>query len=98
MRMSSATGAARVLTITGIFDLGSKGANQRNTYVALRTAQALPGLVGGVTDHRPDGRRHLCRRNHRAGDPAATGVEADSWIKTNAQFFTAVSAQESPTP
>jgi len=26
---------------------------------------------------------------------AATGVEADSWIKTNAQFFTAVNAQQS---
>ena len=47
--VSAASGASRVLTITGIFDLGSKSANERNTYAALRTAQALSGLIGGVT-------------------------------------------------
>jgi lipoprotein-releasing system permease protein len=48
--VSAASGASRVLTITGIFDLGSKSANERNTYTALRTAQALSGLIGGVTE------------------------------------------------
>jgi len=47
--VSSGTGATRILTISGIFDLGNKGANQRSTFVALRTAQALANLVGGVT-------------------------------------------------
>src|SRR5689334_14047997 len=46
--IAAASGISRVLTITGIFDLGSKGANQRSTFVSLRTAQALLGLVGGV--------------------------------------------------
>jgi lipoprotein-releasing system permease protein len=49
INVSSAAGVSRVLTIAGIFDLGSKGANQRSTFVALRTAQALLNLVGGVT-------------------------------------------------
>ena len=40
---------APTLTITGIVDLGNKGVNQRNTYVALHTAQALLGLIGGVS-------------------------------------------------
>ena len=33
-------------------------------------------------------------RRSRRRSQAATGVEADSWIKTNAQFFTAVNAQQ----
>jgi lipoprotein-releasing system permease protein len=88
------TGATRTLTITGILDFGNKGANQRNTYVALRTAQALANLVGGVTtiDITVDD-IYAADRIANAIE-AATGVEADSWIKTNAQFFTAVQAQQ----
>ena len=94
LRVSSAGGSDNTLTITGIFDLGNKGANQRNTYVALHTAQSLLGLAGGVSSHRCDGARRLRGREHRAAIISrTTGVEADSWIKTNAQFFTAVSAQ-----
>jgi lipoprotein-releasing system permease protein len=93
INVSAANGASRVLTITGIFDLGNKGANQRSTFVALRTAQALSNLVGGVTTI------DLTVTDVYAADTvaqsvqAATGVEADSWIKTNAQFFTAIKAQ-----
>lgn len=86
-------GPSRTLTITGIFDLGSKGPNQRNTYVALRTAQALANLVGGVTTVDVTVRDIYAADGIATAVEAATGVEADSWIKTNAQFFTAVKAQ-----
>ncbi len=92
--VSAANGASRVLTITGIFDLGSKGANQRSTFVALRTAQALGKLVGGVTTIDLTVAGHLCSRDARAGNSSRNPVQADSWIKTNAQFFTAVQAQK----
>ena len=49
LNVQAATGANRVLTITGLVDLGNKGVNQRTTYVALRTAQSLLGMIGGVT-------------------------------------------------
>jgi lipoprotein-releasing system permease protein len=93
LRMSSAAGGGNTLTVAGIFDLGNKGANQRTTFVALRTAQSLLGLVGGVssidiTVHDVYAAETLARRI-----TAATGVEADSWIATNAQFFSAVQAQ-----
>jgi lipoprotein-releasing system permease protein len=94
LTITAATGATRVLTISGIFDLGNKGANMRSTYVALRTAQALANLSGGVTSI------DLTVRDVYAADTIAqavqnaTGVDADSWIKTNAQFFTAVNAQQ----
>jgi len=38
VNVSTAAGAARILTVKGIFDLGNKGANERSTFVALRTA------------------------------------------------------------
>jgi lipoprotein-releasing system permease protein len=92
--VSAASGASRVLTITGIFDLGSKSANERNTYTALRTAQALSGLIGGVTEIDVTVADVFIAENIAQAIQTTTSVRADSWIKTNAQFFTAVSAQE----
>ena len=80
LNVTTPLGGNRILTITGIFDLGNKGANQRNTFVALRTAQSLLDLIGGVTIDRPHGHRHLRRRDHRAGDPgdaAGAGRQLD---------------------
>jgi lipoprotein-releasing system permease protein len=95
INISSATGASRVQTIRGIFDLGNKSANQRSTFVALRTAQALLNLVGGVTTIDLTVGDIYAAETIAQSVQAATGVEADSWIKTNAQFFTAVNAQQS---
>jgi lipoprotein-releasing system permease protein len=94
INVSSATGASRVLTVRGIFDLGNKGANQRSTFVALRTAQALLNLLGGVTTIDLTVDDIYAAETLAQSVQAATGVEADSWIKTNAQFFTAVNAQQ----
>ena len=93
--VTAASTASRLLTITGIFDLGNKGANQRSTFVALRTAQALANLVGGVTTIDMTVNDIYAAETIAQSVQAATGVEADSWIKTNAQFFTAVQAQQS---
>jgi lipoprotein-releasing system permease protein len=93
LRVTAANGSANTLTITGIFDLGNKGANARTTMMALRSAQSLLGLPGGVsaldvTVHDVYAAELVARHI-----TALTGVQADSWIKTNEQFFTAVSAQ-----
>jgi lipoprotein-releasing system permease protein len=94
INVTAANGSSRILTITGIFDFGNKGANQRTTYVALRTAQALSNLVGGVTTIDLTVTDIYAAEEIAQSVQAATGVEADSWIKTNAQFFTAVNAQQ----
>ncbi len=93
LRVVAASGAVVTLTIAGIFDLGNKGANQRNTFVALHTAQSLLGLPGGVTSLEVTVRDVYAAEDIAQRITAATGVEADSWIKTSAQFFAAVSAQ-----
>ena len=93
LRLSSGTGRVQTLTVSGIFDLGNKAANSRNTFVALRTAQTMFDLVGGasvldVTVHDVYTAETVAQHIH-----SLTGLQADSWIKTNEQFFTAVKAQ-----
>jgi lipoprotein-releasing system permease protein len=49
LHVTAANGATSVLSIVGVFDLGNKGAIQRNTFTVLHTAQSLLDLPGGVT-------------------------------------------------
>lgn len=93
LRVTTAGGAGETLTVTGIFDLGNKGVNARNVYVGLRTGQTLLDLVGGVSSmdlalHDLDIAERLAARI-----AAETGLIADSWIRTNAQFVTALTSQ-----
>jgi lipoprotein-releasing system permease protein len=90
---STTAGADTTLTIAGIFDLGNKAANERSTFVALRTAQSLLALPGGVTSLDVTVRDVYAAEAVAQRITAATGVEADSWIKTNAELFTAIAAQ-----
>jgi lipoprotein-releasing system permease protein len=94
LNIQAASGANRVLTITGLVDLGNKGANQRSAFAALRTAQSLLGMVGGVTTIDLTVEDIYAAETIAQRIEAANAVKADSWIKTNAQFFTAVRAQE----
>jgi lipoprotein-releasing system permease protein len=93
LNIKAASGTTVVLTITGLVDLGSKGANERTTYVALRTAQSLLGATGGVTTIDMTVKDIYAAEILAKQIQASNYVEADSWIVTNAQFFTAVQAQ-----
>ena len=93
LRISTANGGVNVLKVTGIFDLGNKGANSRNVFIAFRTAQSMFNLIGGastidITLHDVYAAETMARTIEKL-----TGLQADSWIKTNEQFFTAVKAQ-----
>ncbi|SFI04995.1 lipoprotein-releasing system permease protein [Bosea sp. OK403] len=92
--LNGASGSSRLLTITGIVDFGNKGANLRNTYVALRTSQSLLGMIGGVTEIGLSVGDIYAAETIAQQIQASNAVQADSWIKTNAQFFTAVQAQK----
>ena len=93
LRVTTAVGGQLVLSVVGIFDLGNKGANQRNTYVALHTAQTLLGMPGAVTVLDITVSDVWAAEDTARRITALTGIEADSWIRTNEQFFAAVSAQ-----
>jgi len=93
LRLVAASGRGPTLTVSGIIDLGSKGANQRATYCALHTAQALLGLIGGVSSVDITVRDIYAAEEVAQRISALTGVEADSWIKTNSQLYLAINAQ-----
>jgi lipoprotein-releasing system permease protein len=95
IRVTVATGADNTLTITGIFDFGNKTANSQTTYVALRTAQSLLGMVGSVSVLDVNVKDIYAAETIAQRIEASTGVQADSWIKNNAQLFTSLGAQQS---
>ena len=93
LRLTTARGAAETLTVAALFDFGNKGVNERNVYIALRTAQNLLDLVGGVSSIEIKVEDPFAAETIAQDIQGQTGLEADSWIKTNAQFFTAMAAQ-----
>jgi lipoprotein-releasing system permease protein len=93
LRIGTAAGGDAIQTVIGIFDVGNRGANQRNTYVTLRTAQSLLGMTGGVTSIDVTVKDIYAAEDIARRIGMLTGVEADSWIQNNAQFFAAVQAQ-----
>ena len=93
LHVTSASGASTVLSIVGVFDLGNKGANQRSTFTTLRMAQSLLDMPGGVTSVEVTVNDIYAAESLAQRIAADTGVEADSWIKSSAQFFAAISAQ-----
>ncbi len=93
LRITGPGGVTTTLTIAGIVDLGNKGANARSTFMALRTAQSLLELPGGVTTIDVTVRDVYAAETIARQIASAANVQADSWIGSNAQFFSAVSAQ-----
>ena len=93
LRLNTASGGSETLTVTAIFDFGNKGVNERNVYIGLRTAQNLLNLAGGVSSINVKVQDPFAAETIAQSIQSQTGQQADSWIKTNAQFFTAMAAQ-----
>jgi lipoprotein-releasing system permease protein len=93
IHLQAPTGADVTLTITGIFDLGSRGVNERNVYVLLRTSQDLLNLIGGVSNIDVTVDDIWAAEDVAQRISAFVGLQADSWIHTNQQFFIALRAQ-----
>lgn len=93
LRVTTAAGAARTLTIVGIFDFGSRSANQRSAFVLLTTAQNLLNLVGGVTSIDITVSDPYAAEVIAQSIASETGLNALSWIVSNSQFFQGMSAQ-----
>jgi lipoprotein-releasing system permease protein len=93
LRLTSATGAAMTFTVTGLFDFGQKGVNAGTVYVALRSAQNLLDLVGGVSAIPVRVADPFAAERIAQSLRASHDVKVESWIQTNAEFFTAMAAQ-----
>ncbi len=93
LRVATAEGANRTLTIVGIFDFGNRSANQRTTFVLLSTAQNLLNLVGSVTSIDMTVKDPYEAENIAQSIASETGLNALSWIANNSQFFQGMNAQ-----
>lgn len=93
LNLQTASGGTATLSIRGIFDYGNSGVNSRSVYIALRTAQSLLDLAGGVTSIEVNLDEPFTAETVAQTIQAQTGLKVDSWIATNAQFFSALEAQ-----
>jgi lipoprotein-releasing system permease protein len=91
--LRTSLGGSDTLNVAGIFDLGNQGFNRRTVISMLTTAQNLLGMVGNVSNI------DITLKDPNQANSVADYIEAvhpvkaDSWIRTNAQFFSAMKTQ-----
>jgi len=93
LRLSAPDDRSDVVTIRGIFDIGNKDANERWVFVSLRSAQTLLDLVGGVSTIEVKVADIFAAESIAVELTARTGLEADSWMKTNTQLLVGLRSQ-----
>jgi lipoprotein-releasing system permease protein len=93
LTLKAALGTSVVLFVSGIFDFGNQGQNTGSVYVALRTAQSLLGLPGGVTHLWVKVAAPFEAETTAQQIAAQPGIDVESWIEPNAEFFKALSGQ-----
>lgn len=93
VRVQSQNGIDAVLTLTGIYQIGSGGPDRRMAYVSLTTARTLFAMPQGVS------RIEIKLHDLHSADAMAlqistlTGLPAESWTVDGAQLLEALSAQ-----
>src|SRR5690606_3164539 len=96
-RLQPGDGRAAIVTVAGIFELGVRDLDSRYVYTDLKQAQSLLALPGGVTVI------DLAVEDLFAADRLAarvrglTGLQAESWMESNAQLMNALSSQDMST-
>ncbi len=93
LTLKAASGTSVVLFVSGIFDFGNQGQNTGSVYVALRTAQSLMGLPGGVTSLWVKVAKPFEAESTAQQIAAQPDIKVESWIETNSEFFKALSGQ-----
>jgi lipoprotein-releasing system permease protein len=93
LRLSTPEGRAEVLSVVGLFDVGNKDLNRRWVFTALRTAQTLLDLPGGVTSIDLTVDRLFDAEEIARSIGARTGAQVESWMQSNAQLLTALNNQ-----
>ena len=93
LRLDTGQQNSAVVNIVGIFELGVRELDTRYVYLDLRQAQSLLGLPGGVTEIDLTVANIFEAENVAAQVGRLTSLQAESWIKTNAQLMNAISAQ-----
>lgn len=93
LRLDTGQDNVSVLNISAVFELGVRELDSRYVYLDLRQAQALLKLPGGVTVIDVTVTDIFSADRIAAQLGRLTGLNAESWMETNAQLMSALSAQ-----
>ena len=93
LRLDTGQQNSAVVNIAGIFELGVRELDARYVYLDLKQAQSLLSLPGGVTVIDLTVADIFEAENVAEQVGRLTSLQAESWIKTNAQLMNAISAQ-----
>ncbi|MBE5316261.1 MAG: ABC transporter permease [Xanthomonadales bacterium] len=97
LRLDAGDGRADVFTIVGIFELGVRDIDQRFVYTALKPAQSLLDLPGGVSSLDLRVTEIFQAEPIAQRISARLGVNAESWMTLNRNVLDALSAQSMST-
>ncbi|MGE0312819.1 MAG: ABC transporter permease [Lautropia sp.] len=79
--------------VTALLDFGVRDLNRRTVVVALRAAQSLLDLSGGVTQVDATVHDLFAAEDISQAIRQRTGLDVRSWMQTNAQLLSALKAQ-----
>ena len=89
----TAGAADQIFIVGGIFDFGNKDVNERSAFISLRAAQSLLGIKGGITALSVNLSDPYAAETVSSELRSGLGVNAQSWIETFADLFTALKTQ-----
>jgi lipoprotein-releasing system permease protein len=95
IRLTTTEGTDDVVTIAGVFSLGNEGVDKTWVLTSIRHAQALYALPGGATTIELKVADVFEAERIAQEVRGRTGLDADSWMKLNAELLTGLSAQSS---
>lgn len=93
IRVQTALNRDDTLSITGLFDVGSRDLNRRWVFVTLSAARNLLDLPGGVSEIDLKVRHIFEAESVARAIEARFPVQAESWMRANAQLLAALRNQ-----
>ncbi len=95
IRLTSSEGVEDTVTVSGVFTLGNEGVDRTWVLTSLRHAQSLYALPGGATSIELKVAEVFDAEQVAISAHDRTGLDADSWMKLNAELLAGLSAQSS---
>ena len=95
LRVATTEGVEDVVTVAGVFSLGNEGIDRTWVLTSLRHAQSLYALPGGATTIEVKVADVFAAERVAREIRERTGLDADSWMKLNAELLNGLSAQSS---
>jgi lipoprotein-releasing system permease protein len=97
IRLATAGNREDLVTVVGMFDVGTKDLNRRWVFTSMKLAQNLLDLPGGVTNIDLTVVELFGAEATARTIAGQTGLLAESWMQTNAQLLSALRAQTAST-